>query len=208
MPRTSSKALVLRTLRRYVRHRIRLAIQRSITRPNDPDHLEDAIDNLMKRKLFLMESTRYLFRNTSYRCRETVEFDHEDAIIDNSTSFNDEEFLSAFRVNREQARNLVLLLQETSHFKDIGKRERPLLFQLLVFLDRVGQEGKSGSDSKVNHFVKIGKELHLLCYFNKMKLNEFEHILDSDGLVLPVCGNRCHKNRTKLKKESSYKKQR
>ena len=75
----------------------------------------------------------------------------------NSTSFNDEEFLRAFRMNREQARNLVLLLQETSHFKDIGTKERPLLFQLLVFLYRVGQEGKAGSDSKVNQFFKIGK---------------------------------------------------
>jgi len=75
----------------------------------------------------------------------------------NSTSFNDEEFLRAFRMNREQARNLVLLLQETSHFKDIGTKERPLLFQLLVFLYRVGQKGKAGSDSKVNQFFKIGK---------------------------------------------------
>jgi len=59
-----------------------------------------------------------------------VNFDHVDAIIDNSTSFNDEEFLRAFKVNREQARNLVLLLQETSNFNDIRTMVRPLLFQL------------------------------------------------------------------------------
>ena len=59
-----------------------------------------------------------------------MNFDHVDAIIDNSTSFNDEEFLRAFKVNREQARNLVLLLQETSNFNDIRTMVRPLLFQL------------------------------------------------------------------------------
>ena len=110
-----------------------------------------------------MESTRYLFRSASHRGRETVEFDHKDAIIDNSTSFNDEEFLSAFRINREEARNLVLLLQETSHFEDIGTRERPLLFQLLVFLYRVGQEGKAELDSKVNQ-GRAGRALYVDTY--------------------------------------------
>ena len=103
-----------------------------------------------------MENTRYLFKNTSYRCRET-EFDHEEVISDNSTSFNDEEFLRFFRMTREQARNLVTLLQEISRFKEIDTRERHLLFQSLVFLYRVGQEGKTGSDSKVSRFFKIGK---------------------------------------------------
>jgi len=49
-----------------------------------------------------------------------------------------------------------------------------------------------------------GKELHLLCYFNKMKINKMVHIQDSDGLI-PVCGNRCHKTKTKMKKETAYK---
>ena len=49
------------------------------------------------------------------------------------------------------------------------------------------------------------KKLHLLCYFEKMKLNEEQHLQDSQGFVLPVCSQRCYKAKSKSKKELSNK---
>jgi len=138
MPRLSDRALVLRSFQKYVRYRIELAIQRNVTRPNDPDYVEDALDQLALRQLIILESSRYFFQLVRYRRSESVEFDYEEAMSETSGSFNDEEFLRTFRVNKEQAGNLAMLLRETQQFEGIRTTQRPVIFQLLVFLYIVG----------------------------------------------------------------------
>jgi len=53
--------------------------------------------------------------------------------------------------------------------------------------------------------VGCDKKIHLVCYFNKMKLIEEQHLRDSQGFVLPVCSQRCLKSRQKSKKELGNK---
>ena len=110
---------MLRSFQRYVSYRIEQAILRNVTRPNDPDHVEDALDQLALRQLIILESTRYFFRPVHYRRSDSMEFDYEEAISETSASFNDEEFLRTFRVNKEQAGNLAMLLRETQQFQGI-----------------------------------------------------------------------------------------
>jgi len=117
--------------------------------------VEDAMDDLALRQLVILENSRYFFRPLRYRNRESIEFNYEEAMSETSRSFNNEEFLRTFRVHREQARNLALLLRETHQFEENGTTERPVLFQLLVFCTGLGKRERLDLIRKLINFSKL-----------------------------------------------------
>ena len=46
------------------------------------------------------------------------------------------------------------------------------------------------------------KTTFTLLFFKIIKLNEIDHVLDSEESILPVCRNRCYNNKTNRKKNS------
>ena len=104
-----------------------------------------------------MKKSRYLYRSSTYR-QDRKEFDLEDAMSHDSKTYNDEEFLLLFRITRE---SFFLFLDEMKTKKAfVAKRksahQRPVAFQLLVFLYRV-REGSAGGSGNVSAFFGIGK---------------------------------------------------
>ena len=105
-----------------------------------------------------MIRSRYMFRKTTYR-KNRKKFDIDDALSFNSLNYNDEEFLSYFRISRE---SFFLLLDQIKTQKAFvqnpkKKKQRSVAFQLLVYLYRVGQEGVGGGCGPVGGFFGIAK---------------------------------------------------
>jgi hypothetical protein len=125
---------------------------------DDEDHSED--ERLMKasEQLKVMENSRYLFRDSKYRRTKKV-FDYEDAISNESKNFNDEEFLGTFRMSRESFHLFVEEMKTKKAFTTPANssHQRPIPFQLLVYLYRIGKEGSAGGSFQVSQYFAIGK---------------------------------------------------
>ena len=125
---------------------------------DEEDSLEDERYFEKKKTLNNMIHTRYLFRKAKYR-KDRKKFDMDDALSSNSHNFNDEEFLAAFRITRD---SFFLLLEEMKtkkafRNKSRKKQPRPIAYQLLVFLFRIGNEGSAGGSHRVSQFFGIAK---------------------------------------------------
>ena len=110
--------------------------------------------NHLKRQM----KSRYLFRSSTYQ-KNWNKFDLDDALSYESKNFNDEEFLNAFHISRD---SFFLLLEEMKTkkafvVKSKSSHQRPISFQLLVYLYRIGQEGGSWGSLDVASFFGIGK---------------------------------------------------
>jgi hypothetical protein len=156
MPRRGDRALALEWLEKLIVKQRKDAIEREVF--DDHDSIQDDYDVHTSLILKRMKRTRYLFRKRRYRKRRT-RFDLEDCLSEDSDNFNDEEFLYCFRLSRE---SFFLLLEEMKTrlaFRDCikYKKQRPVEYQLLVFLYRVGKEGTSGGSIAVGSFFGIGK---------------------------------------------------
>ena len=125
---------------------------------DDEDSDEDDYFIHRRKALRQMESNRYFRRKSNYR-KERKKFDLEDALSYNSFHYNDEEFLYNFRITRDSFFMLLDTIKETKAFKRVPKKrqQRPIAFQLLVYLFRVGQEGNSGGSLHVASFFGIAK---------------------------------------------------
>jgi hypothetical protein len=123
----------------------------------DDSSADEELINEME-SLHKMKNNRYLFRPTRYRS-ERQKFDLEDALSPNSVNFNEEEFLFLFRITRE---SFFLFLEEMEPrdafaIKSNSCHQRPIAFQLLVFLYGIGKEGSGGGCLDVACFFGIGK---------------------------------------------------
>jgi hypothetical protein len=99
----------------------------------------------------------YFYHKSSYRKRRT-KFNLEDCLSDNSLNYNDEEFLYSFRMTRESFKKLLKeMVKKKAFVKSKFKKQRPISFQLLVFLYRVGKKGSCGSPIAVSSHFGIGK---------------------------------------------------
>ena len=158
MPRKSLRRQALDSMHYHVHHLRQMWYQREAF--DEEDSIED--DRLLQSisKLTRMENTRYLFRNPKYRTDRTL-FDMEDAISYTSKNFNDEEFLNKFRITRDSFFLLLEEMKKRKAFRIVSKRkqQRPVAYQLLVFLYRVGSEGKHGGSADVAAYFGIGKGL-------------------------------------------------
>ena len=126
----------------------------------DDDEDSSLDDNYMKESATFeqMKKTRYLYRSPTYR-KDRKEFDLEDVMSHDSATYNDEEFLNLFRIKRDSFHLLLDEMKTKKAFvvKRKSAHQRPVAFQLLVFLYRVGMEGTSGGSSLIASFFGIGK---------------------------------------------------
>jgi hypothetical protein len=87
-----------------------------------------------------------------------TKFNLDDCLSDDCQNYNDEEFLYLFRLSRE---SFFLLLNEIKNsnvfVQSKFKKQRPVSYQLLVFLYRIGREGAAGGSLAVGTFFGIGK---------------------------------------------------
>jgi hypothetical protein len=109
-------------------------------------------------KLNRMKRSRYLFRGNTNNYK-VKKFDLEDALSFDSVHYNAEKFLYTFRMTRE---SFFLFLEEMKDKKAFKKKsrsstQRPVSFQLLVFLCRVGSESSHGGSKGLGIFFGIAK---------------------------------------------------
>ena len=156
MPRKSLRLKTIELLQLRLSKLKKQCIQREMM--DEEDSIEDDkylhLRNLLKKMLH----SRYIFRHSKYRKKRRT-FDLDDALSSTSDHYNDDEFLSTFRITRE---SFFLLLQEmkgTKAFtkKSKKKQQRPVAFQLLVFLFRVGKEACGASSEAIGIFFGIAK---------------------------------------------------
>ena len=110
-------------------------------------------------KLHKMKQNRYLFRSSTYRT-ERNKFDIDDALSYQSYNYNDAEFLFLFRITRDSFFLFLEEMKTKDAFKNVKSKtshQRPVAFQLLVFLYRIGREGKAGGCDDVGQFFGIAK---------------------------------------------------
>ena len=156
MPRKSLRRRVLDLMQERVqelnfRQQMREVMDESDSFEDDllikeTDHLK----NLMKR--------RFLFRSSTYR-KKRIKFNLDDALSYDSNIYNDEEFLNTFRITRD---SFFLFLEEMKTkkafiVKSKSSHQRPISYQLLVYLYRIGKEGSHGGSIEVAGYFGIGK---------------------------------------------------
>jgi hypothetical protein len=155
MPRKSDRQRALQWMEKKVENLKKDAITREVL--SEDDSLQDDEDELMNIIHKRMLRTRYLFRNKKYRNRKKM-FDLEECLSMDSQTYNDEEFLFNFRLSRESFFLLLEEIQTKKAFKKSKfKGQRPIAFQLLVFLFRIGKEGSGGGPLCVSSHFGIGK---------------------------------------------------
>jgi hypothetical protein len=155
MPRKSNRKEALDALRRRVYKLKKNALLRELM--DEEDSIQDDYDQCMFALLKKKEKCRYLFRKTKYR-KNRQKFNLQDCLSEDSVNYNDEEFLYCFRMTRESFFLLLKEMESKDAFRHGRfKKPRPISFQLLVFLYRVGKQGTCGSSLAVSHHFGIGK---------------------------------------------------
>ena len=143
-------------MKHHIRRLNTLSLSRQVMQK--PDIFADF--KLLKNKTIYnnMVHNRYLFRSPYYR-KNRNKFDMEDALSYNSKNYNSEEFLYAFRITRESFFLLLDKMKERRAFVRISKKkqQRPVAFQLLVYLFRVGRDGIGGGSHLVGAYFGIAK---------------------------------------------------
>ena len=157
MPRHSHRQKAIHHLKLRVEKLRKEAFERDIL-DEDEDSVEEDYLHDQTRILKQMTNTRYLFRKSRYRT-DRKKFDLEDCLSTSSVHYNDEEFLKSFRITRNSFLLLLEVMKETRAFKKVSKKKkaRPISYQLLVFLFRIGKEGTGGSCGDIAIHFGIGK---------------------------------------------------
>ena len=156
MPRKSRRLKAIQSLQLRISKLQKECIEREMH--DEEDSLEE--DRLMHLRSLLdrMIRCRYLFRKKKYR-KVRQKFNLDDALSYSSINFNDEEFLLNFRITRESFFLLLEEMKQTKAFIKVSKKkqQRPISFQLLVFLYRVGTEGCGAGSGKIGSYFGIAK---------------------------------------------------
>ena len=156
MPRKSLRRKAIEAMEAKVQQlRLRYYLREGL---DEKDSFEDDRLIIESNKLGKMKRNRYLFRHSSYRTDRKL-FDLADALSYDSKKFNEDEFLFAFRITRESFFLLLDEMQNKVAFISTSKssHSRPISFQLLVFLYRIGREGPAGGPSTIAAYFGIGK---------------------------------------------------
>jgi hypothetical protein len=155
MPRKADRRKAMDWMERRVYQQQKAAVLRELL--DDEDSVQDDQDAHTAFIYERMKNKRYLFRPKVYR-KNRKKFDLNDCLSYNSQNYSEEEFLYCFRLSRE---SFFLLLEEMGTKKAFKyskfKQQRPIAFQLLVFLFRIGKEGTGGGALSVSTHFGIGK---------------------------------------------------
>jgi hypothetical protein len=153
MPRQSQRYYYLAWLRRHVKNKSRELDTLESSDDSSSNSLEREELDLYQHTLSKVEKSRHIFRAPTY-CKKPKVFDIEDAISENSTRYNDAEFLADFRLTKQSFKLLLEKLEPMSLFSlSKTKKQASMSLQLLVFLFRAGKSGTAGSSGAVaSHF--------------------------------------------------------
>jgi hypothetical protein len=155
MPRKADRRRALDWIEKKNKELTKEAIEREIF--SEDDSIQDDEDLHMQLIQKRMERSRYIFREKKYRKRKK-KFNLEDCLCIYSETYNDEEFLYNFRLTRESFFLLLEEMESKEAFRDCEKKgQRPVAYQLLVFLWRIGKEGSGGGTLSVSSYFGIGK---------------------------------------------------
>jgi hypothetical protein len=155
MPRKSDRSSLIQHLEAKVKRQKKEALHRELLDEDDSD--QDDRDQYTYSLLQSIKKSRFVYRSQKYRKRRN-KFDLQDAISNESVHYSEEEFLYAFRMKRESFLMLLEQMKLRKAFRPSKfKKQRPVSYQLLVFLFRVGREGTGGSASAVSSYFGIGK---------------------------------------------------
>jgi hypothetical protein len=155
MPRVSERKIAIDTLQMHVDKLKKEAVLREIC--DEEDSIQDQIDLQMQHLLNKVKRSRYFNRPRTYRTKR-CSFDLDDTLSPDSVKYNDTEFLYNFRITRESFFLLLDEIKDKNPFKrNKYKGQRPVAFQLLVFLFRIGKEGTGGSAAAVSSHFEIGR---------------------------------------------------
>ena len=129
---------------------------------SDDDSDDDDMDAAAIRLYLASDKQRYLFRSYKYRVSQFNRFAEdlgEDEGEDELPWMTDAEFLRKYRVTKDSFRRLLKLIEGSNVFKsnDKGRHQRPVAYQLMVFLFYVGTEGSGANNSGQRHTFAISQ---------------------------------------------------
>ena len=156
MPRKSLRRQAIEVVAENVRKlRMRSNLRKIL---DEEDEAEDYLLFQQLATLNKMLNSRYIFRQSTNR-KDRKKFDLEDTLSHDSKTINDDEFLFLFRITRD---SFFLFLDEMKDKKAFivtsnKSHQRPISFQLLVFLYRIGKEGVGGGSQNIAAYFGIGK---------------------------------------------------
>ena len=151
MPKETKKDGFLRKLRSILDERlIKRAIR--VLDSSDEDSDDDEIDVAALRLYLASDKQRYLFRNCKYRVSKFNRFAEdlgETQQDDNLPWMTDTEFLRKYRVTKDSFKQLLKLIEGDTVFQPrmTGRHQRPVAYQLMVFLFYIGMEGTGANNT-------------------------------------------------------------
>ena len=171
MPRVSKRARLLKSLRSVFNIRMKARAIRTLD--DDEDSMEDALDAATAVVVRNANKKRFLFRSSKYRkgpstsrfkmdLDESSEREEEkEQEKDNETFLpwlTDSEFLHKYRVSRENFKFILEKIEDHPVFQkqSRGRRQKPVAYQLMVFLKFIGTEGSGASNSNQRNTFAIG----------------------------------------------------
>ena len=156
MPRVSLRRRAIDGIMQNIKKLQVKAMMREAMGEEDTD--EDDRLFLQKSLLKKVMANRYLFRSAKNRKNRGL-FDLDDTLSYDSKKMNADEFLLSFRMTRDSFFLFLNEMKEKKAFLLTNKKshQRPISFQLLVYLYRIGLEGSSGGAGRVALFFGIGK---------------------------------------------------
>lgn len=129
---------------------------------SDEDSDDDAMDTAAIRLYLASDKQRYLFRSYKYRVSRFNRFAEdlgEDKEEDDLPWMTDSEFLRKYRVSKESFKKLLKLIEESNVFKSNkdGRCQRPVAYQLMVFLFYIGTEGSGANNAGQRNMFAISQ---------------------------------------------------
>lgn len=119
----------------------------------------NAIDVFAALSLSRAYNTRYAFRSLSLRdgkAEEVFEKDLEEDELEQQKWLNDDEFLSKYRMSRSSFNKILAMIKDHPIFQSKTRKQRPVKYQLMVWLRYAGSEGSGGSNANQRNTFRIG----------------------------------------------------
>ena len=124
--------------------------------------LHDVVDRIIYKKLMILESRRYLYRNRNRkRPVDKYAIDQDSGNLRQNPHLNDREFRVRYHMSRAQFSKLLKLIENRPVFspkRKVGRKQTTVSDQLMTFLSVIGGIGSSGANTR--HKFSIGYGTH------------------------------------------------
>eukprot|EP00980_Cylindrotheca_fusiformis_P014079 scaffold3682_cov70-Cylindrotheca_fusiformis.AAC.1 len=164
MPRVSKRSRLIQQLRRILSRRLENRSYRILFEDVDePDFFANAMDVVTAVWLSNALKQRFIFRSNTYR-RGNPELIFEEDLRDEKKEDDDDEpwlsedeFLQKYRMSRKNFHRVLDLIKDHEIFQNESRVEqKPVAYQLMIWLKYVGTEGSGSSNANQRSTFKIG----------------------------------------------------